>query len=301
MRARRWWIVLVPLLVACGSAEPSPPPPTAGPGTITVPLDDRPFALHLPPSYRPGTPAPLLVLLHGYSATSVIQEAYFKLVAESDRRGFLYAMPDGTTDRQGNQFWNAGPACCDNFRTGVDDVAYLRKVIGAVKARYTVDAARVYVVGHSNGGFMALRMACDHADEITAVAALAGAATNDPASCQPARPVSVLLIHGTADDTIRYDGDTVGERGYPSAEGTAALWRERDGCTGPADRAAPPLDLDSSVEGAETSVATWAEGCRDGSAVGLWSIVDGSHVPPLSERFAPAVAEWLLGHAAPVE
>jgi polyhydroxybutyrate depolymerase len=295
-------VLLLALLAACGWGGQNPPPGSpSGPapeGTITVPLGERPFALHVPPTYDPATKAPLVVLLHGFGASGVIQESYVKLAVESDRRGFLYAMPDGTTNRNGKQFWNATAACCDNYRSGVDDVAYLRRVVDTVKATYAVDPARVYLVGHSNGGFMALRMACDLAGEITAVVSLAGAATNHPAQCRPARPVSVLQIHGTKDDTIRFDGDTVGERGYPSVAGTLSLWRGRDGCAERPGRPGAPLDLVTDLAGAETTVTTWTTGCRAGTVVELWSIVDGVHVPALTAGFAPAVVDFLYERVA---
>src|SRR5690606_19654583 len=108
--------------------------------------------------YDPAAKAPLVVLLHGYGSSAVQQERYFNLTPESDRRGFLYAIPDGTTDRDGKRFWNATEACCDFYDSGVDDAAYLDRLLDTVTSAYSVDAARVYLVGHSNGGFMAYRM-----------------------------------------------------------------------------------------------------------------------------------------------
>src|SRR6185503_2165428 len=123
---------------------------------------DRPVTMHVPPSYQPGTPMPLVVMLHGYSATAEVEELYLGITAQADARGFLYAMPNGTTDPTGEQFWNATDACCNLYGSTVDDSAYLSSVIDQVSAAYSVDKKRVFVVGHSNGGFMAHRMACDH-------------------------------------------------------------------------------------------------------------------------------------------
>jgi polyhydroxybutyrate depolymerase len=295
-------LAALPALVACDSpAAPStvagPPTAPATPGrpgtTVSVDLDKRPFRLHVPRSYDAATPAPLVVLLHGFTASGGVQERYFKLTAESDRRGFLYALPDGTPDRQDRRFWNATEACCDFGRAGPDDSTYLRRLIDTVKASYSVDASRVYLVGHSNGGFMAYRMACDHASEITAVVSLAGAATGRPASCRPSRPVSVLQIHGTEDRTIHYGGGSIGGNDYPSAAGTVATWRRLDGCADRADTSARPLDLDASKAGRETTITTYASGCRGGARVELWTIKGGAHVPPFTAAFAPAVMDFL--------
>jgi polyhydroxybutyrate depolymerase len=312
MPVRRWVAValLVPALAACDSSAPpssvagvpatSAPAAPGRPGTtVSVDLDKRPFRLHVPRGYDAATPAPLVVLLHGYSASSRVQEAYFQLTGESDRRGFLYAMPDGTPDAQNKRFWNATDACCDFSRNGPDDSAYLRRLIDTVKGSYAVDAARVYLVGHSNGGFMAYRMACDHASEITAVVSLAGAATGQPATCRPSRPVSVLQIHGTNDRTIRYDGGSIAGHRYPSVDGTLATWRRLDGCGDRATRSARPIDLDSSRPGRETTVTAYASGCRGGTRVELWSIKDGAHVPPLTPGFARAVMDFLYARRSP--
>jgi polyhydroxybutyrate depolymerase len=302
MTARRGMLagLVVLALAACDSAPDggSGATPTGKPGsTVTVDLDDRPFQLHVPEGYDPATKAPLVVVLHGFRTSADMQESYFKLTPESDRRGFLYAMPDGTKNRNGYRFWNATEACCDFDRSGIDDVAYLRRLIDAVTAKYAVDARRVYFVGHSNGGFMAYRMACEQASQVTAVVSLAGSTTDDPARCAPERPVSVLQIHGTTDGTISYDGNA--SRGFPSVATALGYWRRYDGCGDQADTSAAPLDLDVNLPGAETTVTTYRTGCRQDTRVELWSIKDGGHVPAFTETFAPAVVDFLLARVAP--
>jgi polyhydroxybutyrate depolymerase len=289
--------LVLPSLAACSPSTPDVAPPPAVPvvgAAVTVKLDNRPFQLYVPSSYVAATKVPLVVLLHGFTSSGAQQESYFKLTAEAEKRGFLYAMPDGTKNGRGEQFWNATPACCDFGGLGVDDSAYLSKLIDQVKASYAVDPARVYFVGHSNGGFMSYRMACDHADQITAIVSLAGAATNDASQCKPSRAVSVLQIHGTADRTINYNGGANANRPYPSVDSTLALWRGHDGCGDKAAPAAASLDLDSTLGGAETTVTTYAEGCRDATRVELWSIKDGGHIPALTAGFASAVVDFLL-------
>jgi polyhydroxybutyrate depolymerase len=303
MTTRRWIAaaLLVPFVAACGSSpgeEAPEPPPAAVPGTtVAVDLDDRPFQLHVPESYDPAGMAPLVVLLHGFTSSAAEQEGYFRLTAESDRRGFLYAMPDGTTNPRGERFWNATEACCDFRRSGVDDAGYLRGLIDTVMSTYPVDPARVYLVGHSNGGFMAHWMACEHADVVTGIVSLAGAAVDDASQCTPERPVGVLQIHGTDDRVISFDGGANFGRPFPSVDTTLGMWRRLNGCTDQADMSAAPLDLDSGLSGAETTVTTYADGCRDGARVELWSIEEGSHVPALTADFAPAVIDFLYARS----
>jgi len=299
-------VLLLMGLAACDAAPPPGGTPDRLPlvasapagRDVTVSLDDRPFQLHVPGSYNPGTPAPLVVLLHGFRASAFEQELYFRLTRESERRGFLYALPNGTSDRDGKRFWNATPACCDFYRTGVDDSDYLRRLLAEVASSYSVDPRRVYLVGHSNGGFMAYRMACDHAEAITAIVSLAGAMSDDSAQCRPARPVSVLQIHGTADATIRFDGGQIVGNAYPSVATTLTDWRRLNGCEPTADKTMPPKDLVADVPGAETAVTRYHAGCGGGTRVEVWSIKDGAHVPALTDNFAGAVIDFLYAQVS---
>ena len=257
-------------------------------------LTDRPFQVFVPTSYETTTPAPLVLLLHGYSASGAIQEAYFNVQPLAEQRGFLYVHPDGTKDALGNQFWKATNACC-GFASTVDDSAYLLSVIHQVERDYNVDRKRIFLIGHSNGGFMSYRMACDHADTIAAIVSLAGATFADTSKCSPSEPVSVLQVHGTSDRTIQYDGgDILGET-YPGAATTAATWAGYDRCGASPTTSAESLDVAAQIDGAETSVATFS-GCPTGIDVELWAVAGGSHVPALSATFTADAIDFLLSH-----
>ncbi len=258
----------------------------------------RPVAVHVPPSYVQGTPMPLVIMLHGYSVTSKIEETYLKLTPLADARGFLYATPDGLIDSQGNQYWNATDACCAFGKT-VDDSTYLSTVIKQIQARYTVDPKRVFFVGHSNGGFMSHRMACDHADQVAAIASLAGAMNLDVSKCAPKQPVSILEIHGTADTTIDYNGGANAGFSYPGAITTVNDWVTLDGCSATADTSSPPVDFEVTLAGAETTVTKYAAGCKPGGHAELWTITGGGHIPSFSPTFAPAVIDFLFAHPKP--
>ena len=218
-----------------GTASPAPATPSEGasPSAELVVGGDRPVTVHVPASYDAGQPAPLLILLHGYTGSGQDIDTYFDLGPAAEARGFVYAFPDGTYDNDGNRFWNATDACCALDQVGVDDVTYLTDVISEIRAELAIDPKRIALVGWSNGGFMSYRMACDQADLVAAMVSLAGATFADPADCAPSEPVSVVQIHGTADDVILYEGgepltDATGP--YPGAETTAESWAMYDGC-----------------------------------------------------------------------
>ena len=297
-------LALVMVATACGSSASSTTPSStratssttvaAGPSAAQAALvAARPFEVHTPPGDA-TTPKPLLVLLHGYGANGAIQEAYLKLTPATDAHNMLYVHLDGTLGPQDKRFWNATDACC-GFGTKVDDSAYITAVIADVKAHYKVDPRRVFLVGHSNGGFMSYRMACDHSDEIAAIVSIAGATWADPTRCKPTEAVATLEIHGTADKTIKYDGGANGTAGYPSAATTVAAWAKYDGCA--AKPNAPTAPSRAIVENlAPATVRSYSTGCSRNGHAELWTQPDGVHIPLFTPTFADQIVTFLLAH-----
>ncbi len=261
----------------------------------------RPVNLYVPSAYT-GAPLPLVILLHGYSATGGEEDLYLNMKASAEAKGVFYMHPDGTLDAAGNRYWNATDACCDFAKTGVDDSSYLAGLVAEIETRYAIDTKRVYFVGHSNGGFMSYRMACDHADIVTGIMSLAGAMWLDTSQCKPKNPVTVLEVHGTADTTIVYGGGSTsgvdaGGGVYPGATTSVADWATFDGCATPADTSQPPLDIEASLAGAETSVTEYKTGCQTGTQVDLWTINGAGHIPGFNTSFVPDVFDFLLAHS----
>ena len=314
MRSALAIVLLSSIVSACAgspAAAPStqPPRPSASgtPVALTV-GGDHPTPL-VAPSAGATRPAPLIILLHGFGASGAEQDGYMHISAAASGRGAWFSAPDGSRSDSGVRFWNATDACCDADHSGIDDSAYLAGLIEDIEAVAEIDPKRVYLVGHSNGGFMSYRLACDHADRIAAIVSLAGATWSDPSQCRPSEPVAVLQIHGTADDTVLYRGGTTSDVGidmhgarYPGVDATIAAWSTYDGCQGELVSTANVVDVDESIDGsagpAEATVFR-AEGCRPGGAVELWKIPGGGHVPELAPTFAEAVLDFLFAHPKP--
>jgi len=256
---------------------------------------DRPFTLVLPNNYQSDTPAPLIIGLHGYTANSPYVQSYFALGKVADEKGILTVYPSGSKDSNGFLFWNATPACCDFAASKVDDEAYLLSIIDSISKDYSVDPARIYIVGHSNGGFMAHRMACNQSDRIAAIVSLAGTTYSNPKSCKPTSPVSVLQIHGSNDAVITYTGGYLSSSAYPSARKTIDLWGKINECGKKPYPVLPRLDLDKKLTGAETTVMQY-KGCKTGATSQLWTINIGKHAPDFSATFAESVVGFLLNH-----
>lgn len=261
----------------------------------TVNAGRGPVSVHVPGSYDPGSPAPLIVLLHGYSSNGTSVEDWMQFTPLSEEFGFLFVNPTGTSDFLGNPFWNATDACCDIFGGNPDDSTYLKALVDTIKATFSVDPRRVFFVGHSNGGFMSYRMACDHANTVAAIASLAGATFFNPLDCNPSQPVHTLQIHGTSDGVINYNGGSL-TASYPGAIETTENWAQYNNCSLTPDFSPPPLDLDAGIAGAETLVRRYADSCDAGGSAELWTIQGGEHSPPLTANFSRGVVEFFLDH-----
>jgi polyhydroxybutyrate depolymerase len=275
----RTWIAVLAISTACGT-DPAPPSDELP----TVFGGDRPVDLQIP-LITEGETYPLVLVLHGYGAGGFVQQAYFGLDDLPEKGSFVLA-PEGTPDSGGSQFWNADDFCCDFENKNPDDVAYLGGMLDEVMAAWPIDPARVRVIGHSNGGFMSYRLACDRADVVTSIVSLAGNAVNVP--CAPARSVHVLHLHGTDDETVPFTGAT------PSAD----EWAMRNGCATTRTPGATTLDLDGEAAGAETSIGI-SDGCPADGGVELWTMTESSHVPTLRAAFDEAIHTWWNDHPRP--
>jgi len=255
---------------------------------------DRPFTLQVPATYSPTKATPLIISLHGYTSSGAGQESYFKLGPVASARDILYVAPDGTLDNAGHRFWNATLACCNFYGSTVDDEAYLVSIVQSVSKSYNVDSKRIYIVGHSNGGFMAHHMACTHSNQIAAIVSFSGATFKEPSSCQPTQPISILQIWGTSDETILYKGGAL-VNPYPGATETISDWARVDKCSSKPISLSKKIDIDRNISGAETKVSRYI-GCGDRTVVELWSIPGAPHVPALVPDFATKIVNFLLAH-----
>lgn len=263
----------------------------ARPGTHTGRLEvmgqARLFMVHVPPGYRPGQPMPVVLAFHGGGGSMELQadDSRYGLLSKSDSAGFIAVFPNGHSGLPGHHLatWNAG-GCCGSARdSGSEDVAFVRALIGHLKQRLSVDAGRVYAIGMSNGGMMSHRLACELSDQLAGIAAVAG--TDATSSCQPRRPISVLMIHALDDDHVLYQGgagpkafrDTSKVMDFVSVPETERRWVQRNQCSATAQ---PVLERPGA------SCVRYS-GCADGVQVQRCTTETGGHSWPGSDRSRP--------------
>jgi len=199
-------------------------------------------------------------------------------------------------DSHGRTFWNAGPSCCDLEHQNPNDVKRLRDLLEFNAKNPNVDPTRVFVIGYSNGGFMADRLACEESDRLAGLISVAGAAAGPEVPCTPSTPLSVLEIHGDADPIVHYEGGVVFDRTdlppHASALDSVKTWGRRLSCTGEL-KSGGHIDLEPYLKGDETEVQRFA-GCR--GAVELWTVHGGEHYVALQPPAFEAMWAFIQAH-----
>ena len=177
------------------------------PGYESITTADGRVRSYLVSDLSNGEPAPLLFVLHGFGGNAQAMSSFTNIENSLDEYDLdaVVVYPSGTGAEQGlPQSWNAGTCCPFATFELVDDVAFFDELIASLISQYDIDTDRVWVVGHSNGGMMAYRLACELSTRVTAIGVAAGALVID--TCAPVRPVSALHVHGELDTVVPLTG-----------------------------------------------------------------------------------------------
>ena len=252
--------------------------------TISVDGRSRTYRLHIPPSYDGNKTVPLVLALHGRLGTGEGQERLGHLDKVSDEHDSIVVYPDGL-DRS----WADGRGAMPSDKNNVDDLKFLSKLIDKLAGDYKIDPMRIYAAGMSNGGFMSGRLACSLADKIVAVGIVAASlSANTAETCKPAKPVSVLIMQGTQDPLVPFQGGDLGRNGdrgeVLSHAATVEKFATLNNC------AATPRTkqiADDAKDGTSIQILDYT-GCAAGTEVRGYTIEGGGHAWPGGMQFLPA-------------
>jgi polyhydroxybutyrate depolymerase len=252
---------------------------------------ERTYRLYVPVTLPRDAAAPLVFVFHGGDGNGASAERLTGFDDLADREKFVVAYPDGW-----GKHWNDGRNvdAFDSFHDRVDDVAFVSQLIDAITAAHRIDSRRVYATGISNGAIFSNFLGARLAERIAAIAPVAGGLAEPVRpGFHPARPVSALIVNGTEDPLVPYDGGAVSRTHgrVTGAEETARLWAEADGCR----RDAAPEAPTTADGGCRTRRSRWTAG-REGSEVVLDTIEGGGHTWPGGPQYLPRL---LIGRACP--
>ena len=196
--------------------------------TITINgMQPRTYYLRIPSQYSADTSVPLLLALHSRTMNAKTIFADSQILSSAETLNFIVAGLNGSIHEDASS-WNAGNCCTIATTYEENDLLLASTVIDFVSSKYTVDNSRIWAMGHSNGGMMAYRLACDLSDKITAIAVVTGVLVDD--TCNPTKPVSTLHIHGNLDPTIPFHGG--GKFETPSIFHSVQEMAYKNSCTG---------------------------------------------------------------------
>lgn len=299
--------LLIGCTLSCSSSDTAPMPThNLQPGWHKNSLQHdglkRVFRFYIPENMADHPP--VVILLHG--GTRSMDELFQKnaggtnawpTVAEDE--GFILVVPNGTnvrTDKPvgNNQQWND----CRPTGSTADDVGFISKIINWSAEKMSINKKRVYVTGVSNGGVMAYRLASELDDKIAAIAAfIANKPKNSQCEDHPDNPVPVMIINGTADPMMPFNGGEVskGDRGMVlSTKATVAYWAKQNGVAG------TPAAIDTlqniSREDESYVIRFRYGSAKAGAPVVLYKVAGGGHLMPSVKHIVPHWIERLLGN-----
>jgi polyhydroxybutyrate depolymerase len=162
-----------------------------------------------------------------------------------------------------------------------------------ITEHYPIDPGRVFVTGMSNGGKMSLRLACEKADIFGAAAPVIAAMPAD-LRCEPAEPISILVMNGTSDPLVPWEGGYVKAFGRSlgavwSTPRTVEFWVEHNHCDPDPERSNLPDTTPS--DGSRIEIARY-QGCQESERVTLYSVRGGGHTWPGGIQYLP---KFLIG------
>ena len=247
--------------------------------TITINgMQPRTYYLKIPSKYVAGTAIPLLLALHSRStnAKTIFEDSQILPSAESSN--FIVVGINGSI-HEGYSSWNAGNCCTNATTYEENDLLAVSTIIDYVNSKYAIDQTRVWAMGHSNGGMMSYRLACDLSDKISGVAIVGGALMDD--SCTPAKPVSLLHIHGDNDETIPFTGG--GKFDVPDIQTSVIKPNSKFSC-----------DIAPNEIAAQVRVNQIVWNCEHGAQTKLMNYLDNGHEWHLA--YTKEILRFLYAH-----
>lgn len=252
--------------------------------TVEVEGVTRTYHIYFPPDFKEADAAPMVLVLHGGGGQGLKfnQGTAGTLVAAAGERGTVLVFPDGIEKQwcDGRSEHLSEARDCE----AIDDVAFFSAIIDQMVQAYGIDPARVYATGISNGGFMSVRLALELPDKLAAVAPVTAQLSVPLAEQTPAQPISIMLVNGTDDPIVPFDGGTVRLFSFGRSRGeilstadTIERFRLHNGCGAvPELVKLPDSDPD---DGTAVEIESYAD-CADNTEVILVRVVGGGHTWP---------------------
>jgi polyhydroxybutyrate depolymerase len=243
-------------------------------GSIAVDGLTRTYTLNLPPNYYEDDDFSLVIAMHGGGGNAGQFESSCKLTEKANAAGFIVVYPDGAKSNGliKAQTWNAGGCCGYAAEHNIDDVKFISQLIDKLAATYKINPKKIYATGHSNGGMMAYRLACELSGKIAAIAPNSSTmVVTQP--CNASRAVPVLHMHSILDTNVPYTGGQgtgVSNHYNPPLDSVFQVWSLKNACATPAQ----VITNNSSYK-----LTKWTD-CSNNVSIQYYLTKDGGHAWP---------------------
>lgn len=263
---------------------------------------ERAYRIHVPEAVASSkSKVPLVFCFHGGGGNAE-QASKMGWTGLAEKEGFIVVYPEGL-----NRHWNDGREAKKFAEQDakINDVAFNLALLDQLEKEYPVDPKRIFVTGASNGGFFSQRMAIEGSDRFAAAGVIMATMPKPFATGKkpfnPAEPISILMMNGTADPFVPYQGGPItpnfaprlkhrpgreNERGECSSTDQAvALWLKHNGLNDkkPAVKKLPDAD---STDGCQVEQSSWSDG-KNGTSVVIYKIIGGGHTWPGGSQYLP--------------
>ena len=253
--------------------------------SVKVGAYTRTYVLHVPKSISADKPVPLVLAYHGSGDTGFGFEDFVKFSEVADREGFIVAYPEAI-----GKNWNDGReavAIPSQFNE-VDDVSFTEALIADIQKQHTIDAKRIFATGFSNGGILVHLLGAKLTSRLAAIASVSGGIAEPFApQFKPSGPLPVLIIHGSEDPFVPFNGGDVEYHDNGRIIGTSLtvkMWLTCNGITSKPELGELP---DTNKEDqCHAKTARWSD-VGSNAEVLLYTIEGGGHAWPNGPQFLP--------------
>jgi polyhydroxybutyrate depolymerase len=246
--------------------------------TIIVENIERKYQVYIPTTYK-EEPVPLVLVFHMLTGSGKTTQWLTNFNNIAEQEGFIVVYPEGY-----KASWAEGSNLYAADQNQINDVVFTSELMDKLMRDYAIIPNQIYATGFSSGGLMVQRLGCELSDRITAIATVGATfSKNIIKNCNPQMPLPILMINGTDDRGVPWEGDS----DYVSVPETVEYWIKQNSCSNVPGKIQMP---DINADGTTVIHDAYTE-CLEDSSVNLYTIVGGGHTWP---RGSQLVQLWGL-------
>ncbi|WP_286269921.1 alpha/beta hydrolase [Thalassotalea hakodatensis] len=191
------------IMIGCNGTnnDNDPLPPTDNNGVVKSSINGRDYYLSPPnEGIEPNKAYKLLLAFHGSGGSAKGMQAMTKLATFS--KDYIVVYPQSKVEE-----WNEGCDCNKPHRLGINDLAFVEDVVTDVKQKFNIINEELYAVGYSQGGLFTQNLMCNSNLQFKGLVSVASPMSEQLSlSCQVQHSTNYMMVHGTADKTLPYQG-----------------------------------------------------------------------------------------------